>query len=218
LNIFGLDAIESIAIIGEHFHSISSFCCSSYDKFETKRAVNLFFQHISRLERLEKLHLLIDSKTTIVDFYGIKHLKNCHNLKTLIIKTTALSVDSIEAIAKFLPQLLKLDLTYVRFESDSNVCISSIQELKHLECLKLSTDPELTDSSIIKIINSCHNLNYIDVSRSQHISKETLLACIQFSHKSPNKILKVCFICHIKDQIQKLDKTVPQNLVLNHRN
>jgi hypothetical protein len=74
------------------------------------------------------LHLLIDSKTTIVGFYGIKLLKNCHNLKTLIIETTALSVDSIEAIAKFLPKLLKLDLTYVRFESDSNVCISPIQE------------------------------------------------------------------------------------------
>jgi hypothetical protein len=216
LNIFDLDAIKSIAIIGKHFHLISSLYCSSFGELETESEANLFFQNISRLKRLEKLHLLIDSETPIVGFNGIKHLKNCHNLKTLRIESTPLSVDSIEAIAKFLPKLLKLELTYVRLESNSDVCISHIQDLKHLENLKLSINPELTDSSVIKIIDSCHQLNYIDVSRSELISKETLLACIQFAHKNPNRIVKVFFESRVKDQIEKMNKIIPQNLILKY--
>jgi hypothetical protein len=141
-------------------------------------------------------------------------LKNCHNFKTLRIESTRLSVDFIEAIAKFLLKLLKLKLICVRFESDSDICISPIQELKYLEYLELSMSPELTDSSIVTIINSCHNLNYIDVIMS-HVSNETLLTFIQFSNKNPNKIFKVYDRSHIEDQIEKMYKTIPKNWIID---
>jgi hypothetical protein len=62
--------------------SISSLYCSSLGVMETESEANLF-EHIWRLEKLEKLDLLdIGFETAIVGFNSIKHLKNCHNLKT----------------------------------------------------------------------------------------------------------------------------------------
>ncbi len=47
------------------------------------------------------------------------------------------------------------------------------------------------------------------------ISNETLLTIIEFSNKNPKKILKVYVRSHIEDQIEKMDKTIPKNLIID---
>ncbi len=63
-------------------------------------------KNIAKLYKIKKLHLFIESNSSILSYNAFKQLKSCHNLKALQIETTRLTTDSIKAISRLLPQLM----------------------------------------------------------------------------------------------------------------
>ncbi len=217
LHIFSFECMQSIDTISQKFDSISSLTISNSIKFENISDGNLLMQNIGKLNRLKKLNLFIESDSSILSNNAFKQLKSCRNLIALQIESSRLTTDSIEAISRFLPQLLKSDLTYVGFDGDSDQCISWIQHFKYLECIKLSTTPEITDKSTINIINSCHSLRYIDLSRSQLISEPNLLACVEFAIKKTSQKMNIDFAHHLKNHFQPFERIIPKNVTVKYR-
>ncbi|CAG2100166.1 unnamed protein product, partial [Medioppia subpectinata] len=186
LRVFDIMALKSMSLIADRFQSLRCLYCSSFSPNVTSDQMRRFFGDISRLDQLEKLHLLIDHDQPIIGYPEIKPLKACLKLRSLRIESTALTVDCVEGIARFVPQLQKLELTYVRFPAAPALCMAPIETLKRLSYLKVSTTPELSDDLLIKLVKSCPQLTRVDVSRCEDITTGSIAAFVQLATQWPN--------------------------------
>jgi len=216
LKLFDLIDLKWMGGIADHFPALRSLYCSTFTPDITPTHVYQYFSDISRLERLEKLHLLIDSDVPIVGFYDIRFLKACPHMRTVRIESTALTTDCVEGIAKFLPALKKLELTYVRFYTDDlTACLAPIGRMQRLTHLKLSSEPELSDQLLIKVVKGCAQLKHIDVSRCEDITTESIVAFVELAIQRPNMRFECLFNSCIKKDFKQFGREVPHNLSVN---
>ena len=219
LHICNFDGIKSIELMANKFSHLQSLTLSNSYTLKDRYKGDKLMSSVSRLTELKKLHLFIETEVCIFTYESFALLKRLSDLTTLQIESTCLKSECIEAICRFLPQINKLDLTYIVFPESSSQSISWISNLKKLECLKLSATPELEDSSTNSIIEECHFLSYLDFSRSDFLSEETLKACIKKAQKNQEKRLTVYFAAKNRARIQYLiyvefSNVIPNNLVL----
>jgi len=127
----------------------------------------------------------------VFSFQSFACLKYSQTIKSLEIVSSILTSDCVFAISLFMPQLLELRLLFVRFMGNSYESIISVKRMKHVKRLTLAATPELTDSSLIEILEICTNLECVDLSFCAEITTITILAAITRVMKAPNKTFRL---------------------------
>lgn len=219
LHVCSFDGIEAVQMIADKFRGLLSLTLSSSYGLRSPSEGDLLMSSVSRLTQLRKFHLFLETDRCIFTYESISKLKACSRLTSFQMESTCLKSECVESITRFLPQITKLDLTYIQFECNSSQSICWIANLKNLQCLKLSASPELEDASTVPIVNKCQFLSHLDFSRSDFISELTFKACLQSAVKHPETKMTAYFASNNKTKITDLINTelsgqIPSNLVL----
>jgi len=223
LHICDFDDLQSVHFISEKFPNLLSLTLSCAFTLHYESEADFLMESIERLNKLQKLHLFIETENRIFTNTSFAKLKVLQKLTTIQIESTILHSHCIESICRSVPQLKKLDLTYIEFEDNPDHCISWIKTLKHLECLKLSAITEFSEGSVDDIIRLCTQLEFLDFSRSEQMSVLTIMVCIEAAKTRPHKKLVAYFPHRNKNFSQspifaKEGINIPNNLVLKFPN
>ena len=172
--------------------------------------------HLSSLTNLQYLNF---SRTNVNDQVMSTLLPNITSVRELYLnKCKKLGNDTIESIAKFLPNLISLDIANISFKkpllslpSNCNklvsLCLSNTKPiddsfldkvaefLPNLKYLYLTACPNVTDHSIVKVAHRCTNMHILNLSGCIKLTDNSMKAlaenCVELDSIYLSKCMQV---------------------------
>jgi hypothetical protein len=162
---------------------------------------------------------------------NINCFKNCKNLTKLVLTFSLLDDTFLEDINQYLPNLSTIHLSTAQELTDETMfSLSKLIGLKFLKIakniLKEDTFPEITDSGVCQLLNSCPNIETIVFEGRPDITPKTIETLIKIAKENPKRNLK--FLCSWREDIDftveekafftpidmKSFNDLPQNLII----